>query len=156
MKIRLIAVGHKMPSWVNQGFEEYAQRLRNDCSLELVEITPGRRTQHADINRITAKEGEAMIAKIGKATRVVALDVIGKPFSTEQLAEQLNRWQEDGRDIDLLVGGPEGLASDCLQLAEQKWSLSPLTMPHPLVRIVVAEALYRAWSLNHNHPYHRG
>ncbi len=156
MKIRLLAVGNKMPAWVSQGFEEYANRLRNDCKLELVEISPGRRTQSADIKRLTAKEGEAIIAKIGKATRVVALDIPGKSFTTGQLARQLKRWQEDGRDVDLLIGGPEGLAPECLQLAEQKWSLSPLTLPHPLVRIVVAEALYRAWSLNHNHPYHRG
>ncbi len=145
-----------MPSWVTQGFDEYAQRLRSDCSLELVEISPGRRTQSADLKRIMAKEGEVMISKMDKSTRVVALDVQGKALSTEQLAEQLKRWQEDGRDVDLLIGGPEGLAPECLHLAEQKWSLSSLTMPHPLVRIVVAEALYRAWSLNNNHPYHRG
>jgi 23S rRNA (pseudouridine1915-N3)-methyltransferase len=156
MKIRLIAVGNKMPDWVERGYQEYSQRLRNDCSLELVEISPGRRTQSADIKRLTAKEGNAMIAKIGKSNRVVALDVPGKSMTTVQLADQLKLWQEDGRDVDLLIGGPEGLAPDCLQQAEQTWSLSPLTLPHPLVRIVVAEALYRAWSLNHNHPYHRG
>ncbi len=144
-----------MPAWVTQGFEEYARRLRGDCSLELVEITAGRRTQAADINRLTAKEGEAMLAKINKGSRVIALDVPGKTWSTEQLAEQLKSWQADGRDVDLLVGGPEGLADKCLQKSEQKWSLSPLTLPHPMVRVIVAEALYRAWSLNHNHPYHR-
>ncbi len=155
MKLRLLAVGQKMPAWVSEGYQEYARRMRGDCMLELIELTPGRRTQNADISRIVSKEGEQMMAKMGKSNRVVALDVLGKPWSTEKLAQQLSSWQLDGRNVDFLVGGPEGLAPDCLAKADQKWSLGPLTLPHPLVRIVLAEALYRAWSLNHNHPYHR-
>ena len=155
MKIRLLAMGTKMPTWITQGFNDYAQRLRGDCSLELMEVASGRRMQGIDIKRLMAKEGEAMIAKINSSSRVIALDLLGKSWSTEQLAKQLHCWQADGRDVDLLVGGPEGLAPSCLEKAEQKWSLSPLTLPHPLVRVIVAEALYRAWSLNHNHPYHR-
>jgi len=155
MKIRLLAIGNKMPSWVCQGYEQYGRRMRGDCSLELIEITPGRRTQTADISRIVAKEGQQMIAKMGKTNHVVALDIPGKAWSTAQLAKQMKKWQLLGTDIDLLVGGPEGLAPACLQKAHESWSLGPLTLPHPLVRIVVAEALYRAWSVNHNHPYHR-
>lgn len=144
-----------MPAWVKQGYDEYARRLRGDCQLELIEINPGRRTQAADINRIVAREGQQMIAKISKSSHVVALDIPGKSWNTEQLAQQMNRWQLMGKDVDLLVGGPEGLSRECQQKANESWSLSPLTLPHPLVRILIAESLYRAWSLNHNHPYHR-
>ncbi|PIP81134.1 MAG: 23S rRNA (pseudouridine(1915)-N(3))-methyltransferase RlmH [Gammaproteobacteria bacterium CG22_combo_CG10-13_8_21_14_all_40_8] len=155
MKIRLLAVGQKMPNWVTQGYQDYAKRLKDDCQLELVEIPPGKRTQNADISRIIHKEGELMLAKMGKNHHVVALDVQGQPWSTEQLAQQLFQWQSAGAHVDLLIGGPEGLAPDCLAKAQQKWSLGPLTFPHPLVRIILAESLYRAWSVNHNHPYHR-
>ena len=96
-----------------------------------------------------------MLAAIGERDRVVALDVKGKPWSTEQLAGNLRDWQLGGDNISLLVGGPDGLADECLQRADQRWSLSALTLPHPLVRIVLAEQLYRAWTVNSNHPYHR-
>ena len=155
MRIHLIAVGTKMPAWVTQGFEEYARRLPADCALQLVEIAAGKRGKNADIARITRDEGERTLAAIPKGARVVALDVKGRSWSTGQLSQQLDGWRHEGRDIALLVGGPEGLAAECLAHAEQCWSLSPLTLPHPLVRIVVAEQLYRAWSILHGHPYHR-
>ena len=101
------------------------------------------------------KEGQQMLSAIPKGNRIVTLEVTGKPWTTPELATQLARWQHDGRDVALLVGGPEGLAPACIQASEQKWSLSPLTLPHPMVRIVLAESLYRAWSINNNHPYHR-
>lgn len=101
------------------------------------------------------REGEAVLAAAGARDRVVALEVGGRPWSTEQLAEQLERWQLDGRDVSFLVGGPDGLAPECRARADQQWSLSPLTLPHPLVRILLAEQLYRAWSITRNHPYHR-
>ncbi len=155
MKLRLLAVGHKMPAWVTTGYLNYAKRLRTDCQLELIEITPGKRTQNSDLTRIINKEGELMMSKMGKNNHIVSLDVSGKPWTTTQLAEQLKKWQSSGKNIDLLVGGPEGIAPSCIQKSDQLWSLGPLTLPHPMVRIILAECLYRAWSLNHNHPYHR-
>ncbi len=144
-----------MPGWVTRGFDEYARRLPTDHALQLVEVPAGKRGKGADLERIKRDEGERTLAAIPKGARVVALEVDGRSWSTEQLAQQVDTWRHDGRDVALLVGGPEGLASQCLARAEQRWSLSNLTLPHPLVRIVVAEQLYRAWSILHNHPYHR-
>ena len=155
MKIQLIAVGTKMPEWVTTGFNEYQRRFPKDMPLELIEIPAGKRGKNADIARILHKEGELTLAAAGKNSRIVTLDIPGKPWTTEQLAQQLEAWKLDGRDVALLIGGPEGLAPECKALAEQSWSLSPLTLPHPLVRVVVAESLYRAWSITTNHPYHR-
>lgn len=155
MRITLYAVGNKMPTWVSQGFNEYCRRFPRDMSFHLVEIPPGKRGKNADIARILDKEGELTLAAIPKGNRIVTLEVEGKAWTTSQLANHLTKWQLDGRDIALLVGGPEGLAPACIQASEQKWSLSPLTLPHPMVRIILAESLYRAWSINNNHPYHR-
>ncbi len=155
MRIRLIAVGTKMPKWVAEGVEEYSKRLPADAKLETREIPLGKRGKGADIKRAILSEGQQMMAAIGKQDKVIALEVTGKPWSTEQLADNLKSWQLEGNNICLLVGGPDGLADECLQRADQKWSLSALTLPHPLVRIVLAEQLYRAWSINNNHPYHR-
>jgi 23S rRNA (pseudouridine1915-N3)-methyltransferase len=115
----------------------------------------GKRGKGADLQRAILKEGQQMLEAIGSGDKVIALDVLGKAWSTETLAEQLQNWQFEGNNISLLVGGPDGLAPDCLARADQKWSLSALTMPHPLVRILLAEQLYRAWTINNNHPYHR-
>lgn len=155
MRIRLIAVGTKMPSWVTQGVEEYTKRLPSELKFELKELPLGQRGKGADIKRAINTEGKQMLAAIGQHDQVIALDVKGKPWSTEQLALELRSWQREGDNISLLVGGPDGLAADCVQRANKKWSLSPLTLPHPLVRIVLAEQLYRAWTINNNHPYHR-
>ncbi|RRJ83565.1 23S rRNA (pseudouridine(1915)-N(3))-methyltransferase RlmH [Aestuariirhabdus litorea] len=155
MRIRLIAVGTRMPDWVQQGYQEYAKRLPADCALECVEIPLGKRTKGADIKRAQRKEGEAMLAAIGSGDRVIALEVGGRAWSTEQLAQQMQQWRLEGRHLSLLVGGPEGLAPECVARADQKWSLSPLTLPHPLVRVLLSEQLYRAWSILNNHPYHR-
>jgi len=155
MRIHVIAVGQKMPGWVEQGYREYAQRLPAETRLELKEIAPGKRGKNADIARIVQDEGQRMQAAIPKNSRIVALDVGGSRWSTEQLAERLDDWMQSGQDVSLLVGGPEGLSDDCRSLAQESWSLSPLTFPHPLVRIILAEQLYRAWSVLRNHPYHR-
>ena len=144
-----------MPAWVTQGYEEYSRRMPPDCALQLVEIPAGKRGKGADLTRITQHEGAQAIAALPKGARVVAMDVKGRAWSTEELAKELDTWRHDGRDVALLVGGPEGLAPECLNRAEQRWSLSNLTLPHPIVRIVVAEQLYRAWSILSNHPYHR-
>jgi 23S rRNA (pseudouridine1915-N3)-methyltransferase len=155
MRIQLIAVGTKMPAWVEQGYQEYARRFGADTTLQLTEVTAGKRGKNADIKRILHKEGEHTLASIPKGNRIVTLEVTGAPWTTPQLAQHMEKWQMDGRDVSLLIGGPEGLSPECIAASEQRWSLSALTLPHPLVRIVVAESLYRAWSLNNNHPYHR-
>jgi len=155
MQIHLIAVGSKMPGWVTEGFDEFARRLPAECRLRLVEIPAGKRGKNADIARLTQDEGEKMLAAIPKGAHVVALEVDGKDWSTEQLSEQLDSWLHGGSDVALLVGGPEGLSAACRARADQLWSLSRLTYPHPLVRVVLSEQLYRAWSLLKGHPYHR-
>ena len=155
MNIHLVAVGEKMPSWVQQGYADYAKRLPRECSLRLVEIPPGRRGKNADIARAMRDEGQRMLAAIPKGARVIALEVHGQTWTTEQLAQQLDSWLGAGQDIALLVGGPEGLAAEARAAAQQTWSLSPLTLPHPLVRVLLSEQIYRAWSILQNHPYHR-
>lgn len=155
MHIHLIAVGTRMPAWVEAGVAEYRKRLPAEIQFDIREIALARRGKNADIARALQQEGAAMLAAIDARNIAIALDVQGKTISTEQFAVQLAQWQLQGDNISVLVGGPDGLAAECLQRAQQKWSLSALTLPHPLVRIVFAEQLYRAWSINNNHPYHR-
>ena len=155
MQIQLLCVGNKMPGWVSAGYEEYAKRMPRECELKLKEIASGQRGKNTDPARAIAEEGQKMQAAIPSGEHVVALDLSGKEWSTPQLSEALARWLAGGRNVSLLVGGPDGLAPACLARADERWRLSALTFPHPLVRIVLAEQLYRAWSLLHNHPYHR-
>jgi len=150
----LIAVGERMPQWVQQGYAEYAKRLSRELPLHLVEVsTKGRSSDPA---RAMATEGAALLAAIPKDAHVVALDGRGKAWSSEDLAAQLERWRMSGKDLAFVIGGADGLAPAVLERADQRWSLGPATLPHPLVRIVVAEQLYRAVSQLVNHPYHRG
>ena len=155
MRIRLISVGSKMPGWVEEGYKEYSRRLGADVKLELVEIPLGKRSKGSDINRLQEKEAGQMLAAVGSGDLVVTMEIMGKAWSTEKLADNMEVWLHSGRNVSLLVGGPEGLYSSCLEKADLRWSLSPLTLPHPLVRVVVAEQVYRAWSILHNHPYHK-
>ncbi|WP_022948869.1 23S rRNA (pseudouridine(1915)-N(3))-methyltransferase RlmH [Methylohalobius crimeensis] len=155
MRIHLIAVGKRMPAWVQAGYEEYAKRLPKECALHLKEIPLRRRGKNGDTMRQIATEGDQMLTAIPPASHVVALDSRGKQWSTEELGSRLQRWLQLGSDLTLLIGGPEGLAPACLERADDCWSLSRLTFPHPLVRVIVAEQLYRAWSLLQGHPYHR-
>ncbi|MDO8418132.1 MAG: 23S rRNA (pseudouridine(1915)-N(3))-methyltransferase RlmH [Agitococcus sp.] len=155
MRIRLLAVGQKMPDWVTTGYLDYAKRLTDDVRLELVEIPAAKRTKNSDVDKMKAQEGEALLAAIHVNERVIALEVGGKEHSTEALSQHMTDWLQGGKNICLLVGGPDGLSKDVLKRAESLWSLSPLTLPHPLVRIVLAEQLYRAWTLLKGHPYHR-
>lgn len=155
MEINLIAVGTRMPAWVEAGYREYARRMPRECSLVLTEIPLAQRSKSTPVARAMASEGQRMLDAVGADRRVIALDVKGAGWSTEQLAAQLQTWLQDGRNLALLVGGPDGLAPTCLARAEQRWSLSPLTLPHPLVRVLLAEQLYRAWTVNSGHPYHR-
>jgi 23S rRNA (pseudouridine1915-N3)-methyltransferase len=144
-----------MPDWVKSGYDEYAKRLPRECRLQLVEIPAGKRGKGANLARAIREEGERMLAALPKEAHVIALDMRGKQWDTPQLAQRLKDWLQDGHDVALLTGGPDGLAESCLKRADHLWSLSKLTLPHPLVRIVVAEQLYRAWSLLKGHPYHR-
>jgi len=156
MLIHFICVGTRMPGWVKQGYEEYARRLPRECRLCLHEIPLGRRGKGADVQRAMQEEGERILAALPRDCQVLALDQRGGTWSTEQLAGQMQGWLSGRRDLALLVGGPDGLAQSCLERAHGHWSLSALTLPHPLVRILVAEQLYRAWTILSNHPYHRG
>lgn len=155
VKIHLIAVGERMPRWVDEGYTEYAVRLPPECALRLVEIPTGRRGKGADIERLVRQEGDRMLSTVPRDAVVWALDERGQSWSSRELADHLAIWLREGRDLALLVGGPEGLASTCRTRAHGLWSLSRLTLPHPLVRVVVAEQLYRAWTLLTGHPYHR-
>lgn len=155
MHIHLLAVGSKMPGWVQQGYEEYARRMPPECRLNLVEIPLAKRGKTSAVEQLKQQEGEKLLAAVPKNSRFWALDSGGRSWSTEQLAGQLADWLQGGQDIALLIGGPDGLAPDCLQQADGRWSLSPLTLPHPLVRIIVAEQLYRAMSILKHHPYHK-
>ena len=155
MQIYLISIGQKMPGWVKQGYDEYAKRMPRECELIVKEIAAGKRGKNSDIKRIVRDEGERMLAAIPKNCHIVTLDVPGKAWTTDNLATAMRSWLDSGQDIALMVGGPEGLAESVKQAAQQSWSLSKLTFPHPLVRIVVAEQIYRAWSIINNHPYHR-
>jgi 23S rRNA (pseudouridine1915-N3)-methyltransferase len=156
MKIYMIAVGERMPPWVTQGYQEYAKRLPAECALHLIEIAAGKRGKNANIERAMHEESERTLAAIPKGCRSIALDVQGPSWDTPALAQQMQGWMQGGCDVALLIGGPDGLAPMCLAQASARWSLSALTLPHPLVRIVLAEQLYRAWSILKGHPYHRG
>lgn len=155
MKLSLISVGTRMPEWVEAGVAEYSKRLPRDFELRLVEIPLSQRSKTTNMTQAIAREGEASLRAIGQGDYVIALDVKGKQLDTGQWAQKLGRLRDEGRNISLLVGGPDGLAPECLVRADALWSLSALTFPHPVVRVIVAEQLYRAWSLLNNHPYHR-
>lgn len=155
MKLRLLAVGTRMPSWVTEGYQEYAKRLPHDCALELVEINPGHRGKNTNTAKAMQQEADALAKAIRPGDHVVALDVLGKSWSTEQLSGHLSDWRMNGQDIALIIGGPDGISPHLLAQARQRWSLSALTLPHPLVRVLVAEQIYRAWTLLQGHPYHK-
>lgn len=144
-----------MPGWVEAGYTEYAKRMSSECVLNLVEIDPVRRGKSTSVSQARKQEGRRILDAIPKSAAVIALDRRGRTWSTKDLARELTHWMSDGRDRALLVGGADGLASECLARCEQRWALSALTFPHPLVRVIVAEQLYRAWSLTRGHPYHR-
>ena len=155
MKARLVAVGERAPGWVAQGFAEYQKRLSHWLPLELVEVEPGVRGKGRDTARAMSDECARVLAALPKNAHVVALDCRGKMHSSEQLARRLEHWRGQGRDLAFLIGGPDGHAAEVIARADEHWSLGPLTLPHMLVRLVLAEQLYRAAALLANHPYHR-
>ena len=155
MRLTVITVGGKMPAWVNEGVADYSRRLPREIRLEWRELPLARRGRDTSPEQLRQREGEQILKALPEGDRVIALDVRGAAWSTEQLAEELSDWQMAGTPVSLLIGGPDGLSQDCLQRAQQRWSLSALTLPHPLVRVVLAEQLYRAWTITAGHPYHR-
>jgi 23S rRNA (pseudouridine1915-N3)-methyltransferase len=155
MKCRLIAAGTRLPDWVNDGFRDYQKRLRTPLVLDLVEIPVATRRAGENPARAITREGESMLAALGREDYVVALEVAAKSMTTEQVSVWLAERLREARPLALLIGGPDGLSDACRTRANQSWSLSPMTLPHGLVRVVLAEQLYRAMSLLAGHPYHR-
>ncbi len=155
MKINLISVGTRMPAWVESGVEEYAKRLPTDFAFSITEVPLGKRGKSIDIEQVIRKESEAVLSRVRPQDYVVAMEVDGRALSTEGLAKRLDAIRMEGRNVALLVGGPDGLGEACRVRADELWSLSALTLPHPLVRILIAEQIYRAWSILNAHPYHR-
>ena len=155
MQLKVVAVGTRMPEWVSTACDDYSRRMPRELKVRWCEVPLGKRNRNQSAERAVAAEAAAMLSRVDAADRVIALDVRGEPWSTPQLAARLGRWQMDGGNVALLIGGPDGLGQPCLDRANGSWSLSPLTLPHPLVRVLLAEQLYRAWTINHGHPYHR-
>jgi 23S rRNA (pseudouridine1915-N3)-methyltransferase len=154
MKIRVIAVGARPRPWVADGFREYARRLPREMPLSIVEVAPGGGRGRA-AEQVMALESERLLSHLGPRDWVVALDVGGERCSTRELALSLESWRMQGRDVAFLVGGAEGLAPACLARADVALSLSELTFPHEMVRVILAEQIYRAWTIVSGHPYHR-
>lgn len=155
MRIQIIAMGDRMPGWVQQGYNEYIKRVGAGLDIELVEISPEKRGKSSDLKRVMAREAERMRQTIHKGYFVIAMDKDGKALSTEVLADKIAMWQKDATNISILIGGPEGMSPDILAEADARISLSAMTFPHPVVRIILAEQLYRAYSILTNHPYHK-
>ncbi len=155
MKINLISIGKKMPSWVNEGFKDYQKRLPTDYQLILHEVSTKKRNKNTAIAKLTQEESDKLLSKAPERNIIIALDRQGKSFPTETLAKKLENWHAESQDVSILIGGPEGISSASLTKCHETWSLSKLILPHTITRIVIAEQLYRAWSILQNHPYHR-
>ncbi|KTD16093.1 23S rRNA (pseudouridine(1915)-N(3))-methyltransferase RlmH [Legionella jordanis] len=155
LKITLIACGNKMPKWVTEAALEFSKRIQEYAQFQLMEIPLAKRGKSSDMARILEKETGMILAAIPSGARVIALDMTGESFSSEGLARKIEHLQQITSHLCLIIGGPEGLSAEVLQRSHEQWSLSKLTLPHPLVRIVLLEALYRAWSILNNHPYHK-
>ena len=156
MRIHLIAVGDRRVGWEQDGYREYARRMPPELPVELYAIQASKRAKRISPAHCVDDEGRRLLAAIPGGARVIALDERGSAWTTRELAGRIERWMRDGRDLALLIGGADGLAPACIDAAEHRWSLSPLTLPHGLARIVVAEQLYRASTILRGHPYHRG
>jgi len=155
VKVKILSVGTKMPAWVQEGIAEYQKRLVADLDFSLIEIPMAKRTKNSNSDQCRTKESDALLASIRSGDYVVALDVSGKSFSTEDLAGKIVDFRQQGENLSLLIGGPDGLGAECLTRASERWSLSALTFPHPLARVVITEQFYRAISIIKGHPYHR-
>ncbi|XOV85873.1 MAG: 23S rRNA (pseudouridine(1915)-N(3))-methyltransferase RlmH [Pseudomonadota bacterium] len=155
MNIELLAAGTKPPAWIEAGFGEYQKRLSGHWPLEVREIAVARRGKNPALDRLKQEEGDRMLAAVRPGAKLVALDRTGTGWSTETLAQRLDNWALSASHLQIMIGGPDGLAQQCTDQASEVWSLSALTFPHFLVRVIVAEQLYRAWTIQNNHPYHK-
>jgi 23S rRNA (pseudouridine1915-N3)-methyltransferase len=157
LKLLVVAVGHRMPAWVDAGFEEYARRMPREAQVKLVEIKPEPRGEQEgrSVARLTEAEGKRINAALPKGALKIVLDERGRTCTTRELAERMAAWQMEGRDVAFIVGGPDGLSAAIKRDADLVWSLTPLTLPHALARVVLAEQLYRAHTILSSHPYHR-
>lgn len=155
MKIQILAMGTKMPSWVQQGCDEYAKRFPKEFSLNIKELTLASRSKTTSTKTVIEAESEKLLAAVPSGNQIVVLDKGGSSWSTEQLADHIRNWQMQGQSLSLLIGGPDGLSRSCIRKADKAWSLSALTLPHPIVRIILLEQFYRAWAILNNHPYHK-
>ncbi|MGB5707793.1 MAG: 23S rRNA (pseudouridine(1915)-N(3))-methyltransferase RlmH [Arenicellales bacterium] len=155
LNIHMVVIGDKMPAWVDQGVVEYQKRIRGRMALNLLQVAALKRGKNADIERIVAEEDRKLIAAIPPGCRTIALDRSGKSISTPGMVERFVQWLQDGEQIAMLVGGPEGLSSALIAEADETWSLSALTFAHPVVRVVLAEQVYRCYSVLEGLPYHR-
>jgi len=155
MRLHLLAIGQRMPDWVATGFAEYAARMPRELSLVLRALPNPARSRAMDTATLRRVEGQTLLAAVPAQALMVALDERGRVVDTRAVAERLAGWQQSGRDVALIIGGAAGLDDAVRERADWVWSLSPLTFPHMLVRVLVAEQIYRAWSLLNNHPYHR-
>jgi len=155
VRVSIIAVGEKMPDWVTEACQEYTKRLQGAFQLKLLELPLARRTKSSDPAKTIRDESTALLDAIPANDRVIALDLRGKHWSTEDLSRKMASWRMEGNDVSFLIGGPDGFDERCLQQAQESWALSRLTLPHPVVRIVLYEQLYRAWTILNHHPYHR-
>jgi 23S rRNA (pseudouridine1915-N3)-methyltransferase len=155
MRIRLLTISERQPGWVNEAYAEYAKRLPKHLAPELAELPLAKRGRGVDIAKCKSDEGARLLAAAGRDVQLIVLDERGAAWTSVQLSEQMRRWTLDGRDVALAVGGPDGHAAEVLDRATSRWSLSPLTLPHGLVRVVIAEQLYRAHAILEGHPYHR-
>lgn len=155
MKINLIAVGNKMPDWVELASNDYAKRLPAEIKINSILLPLIKRGKNPDIPRIIRDESRKILASLPKESLLVVLDVVGKSVTTMQLSSILEKWLQQGQDVSIVIGGPDGVSEELLAKASLKLSLSALTFPHPLVRIILLEQIYRAWSILNNHPYHR-
>jgi 23S rRNA (pseudouridine1915-N3)-methyltransferase len=155
MQLIIAAVGHKMPGWIETGFAEYAKRMPPECRLHLKEIKPVDRSGSKTAETVMALERTRIESAIPKGSRIIALDEHGKDITTVQLSQYLLQWQQDGRDVTFVIGGADGLDAEFKGAADMLIRISSLTLPHGMVRVLLAEQLYRAWSITQNHPYHR-
>jgi len=155
MKLLIVSVGHKMPDWITAGFNEYAKRMPREAKIELLEIKPEPRNTGKTVAQIMAAEAQRILAALPHNCLRIVLDEHGESPTTLQFAAQMQNWMRAGSDVAFIIGGADGLHISIKQSAQQLMALSPLTLPHALVRVLLAEQLYRAHSLMHNHPYHR-
>lgn len=155
MKLLIVSVGHKMPDWITAGFNEYAKRMPREAKIELAELKPEPRTTGKTTAQIMEAEAQRILAALPPGCLRIALDERGAQPTTRQLAAQMQDWLRGGRDIAFIIGGADGLHESVKNSAQHLMALSALTLPHAMVRVLLAEQLYRAHSLLHNHPYHR-